>query len=334
MNSRVIDSFRKANHGKKSVFVGKVKSFSNLEHDVQFDHRKAALTLMGEETGFDEKSHIPLGFFDNLPLVVDISQKMFPVQVLSDGEMLLISKTFPDFQKRLNALPPKKSTASKPTRGEKGATILSGPVPATWPKGPVMALKPGTLKSNDGDAKEHFLWFNPQHMKPKSDHDLFLANVQVRYLKSNLKVGSKWKPAEISMDRGTGVWLDAGRFGNVPIVSGRLREFIEKLQANDLEFLPIRAKVKNETQDMFIMHPNRLVACFDATKSKLPPKTKGPGKEWVQGPPEKMILIHSKLPKEACFFRVAEYPAAVLVSSAMVEALRTEGFSGLDFVKP
>ncbi len=325
--------------GKKSVPLrAAIASYEQDEHTVSFRPRGADEVLAGED-GFDVDRYAGLGFLnDDLPLFVDVSKKACPVFVLADGEPTSVARSFDAFIAKLATEPAEKPAAKAPKSArpvaspKRGATTAAGPAktvvgPAqvSWPTDAAVAIELGQVEGG-----KDFLWFD--RVSPKASDEDLLRYVKPQGFREKLTVGARWNPkATMRMDRGTGVWLDVAAFDKrTPVVTPRVREILERIQPEGLEFLPVKAEVGRAKADLFIVNVTRTVPCLDVVASGLPmPPNKFP---YAQATPKKIVLVEANLPSAACFFRVAEIPMLVLASKAMVDALRGERLSGIRFV--
>lgn len=305
-----LDSFAGA---KKLTLSGAVRGFDGDSHPLTLNARAAATVLAGEESGFDDTRHAALGFLSDLPLFVDTSKPALPVKLLADGAVVAVAPSLAAFSKRVmrGARAPKEApaVARGPTK------VVPGRVPAPWPQGEVLVLR-------GGDEGEDFLRF-----ALKANRALYHS-----YVRKGRTVGARWKREKLKYDRGTGRWLDVARLDLEPfsIVTPRVKAALEALQPSGLEFLPLVGDVRGAVGDVYLVNPTVLVPCLDRDASGLP----SPSDAEESLTPHALVVRSSAVPKEPRLFRPQEFPAVVLATGALVEALRGSGFSGLSFVEP
>lgn len=311
-----------ADHAKDTrPFFGAIDTYDSDEHEVDFRWRMAASVLETDEP-WDPERFAAIGFLNgDLPLFIDVSKKAVPVFVRADGELLRVCASFESFAKKVAAAPkgrakgtatkrPKSvATASEP-RGPK--TTYPAPTTLSWPSDPVVGCVFGSAI-----GVHDFLWFDK--VKPKEVAALVQNYVRPKNAGSVRSVAKKWDPAaNMKLDRGTGVWLDFAAYDkHAAVVTPRVKTFLEAIQ-RELEFLPVRATVGRETADVFIVNVLKVVPCLNVQESRI-----DRGQNFV---------LQAGWPEEACLFRPSECPQAIFATQAMVERLRKEPASGINFV--
>lgn len=322
----IVEAFVREHAKAKLPFMGAIDTYDSDEHEVDFAWKSAASVLAGEDD-WDEERFVALGFLNgDLPMFIDVSKKALPVLVRADDELVRVSASFEAFTKTIaksKAKRDKEATAAAkaPSKKATGAAaaavgpkkIYPAPETFSWPSDPVVVAAFG-----EAIGVHEFLWFDK--VKPKENEKLAFDYVRPKVNGVVRSVASRWDArATMKLDRGTGVWLDFARYESwTPVVTPRVKALLESIQPGTLEYLPVRATVGKETADVFIVNVTLVVPCLDVDASDLPL-----GRELVMKP--------GAFPQEACFFRAAEYPGAILATHAMVERMRAERLSGLNF---
>lgn len=117
------------------------------------------------------------------------------------------------------------------------------------------------------------------------------------------------------------------------VVSGRVKGFVETLDLEDVEFLPVRIinhKGRLASDDYWIVNPLTVVDCIDTDASDI---------EWNKIEPDRisfcdeLVLRDDEIPEELRIFRPKHLEDVVLVHEEVGEALAAEGFPGLDIVE-
>lgn len=285
---------------KHLVLSGAVPTFESDPTELTLDARGAATTLANEEWDYDEAKHVALGFVVDLPLFVDASKKALPVYVLADGAPERVAASLAAFVKRVKTEPRPRPT-KKPLPPLEGPTTIPGKVPAAWPPGKALIFRPGSEGAD-------FLRFDV-----RANRDVYYSHIR-----EGRAVGVKWKHETVKYDRGTGKWLDVSQLDMTPygFVTARVKDSIENLQKKGLEFLPLVGDVEGKKGQIFLMNVTLQVPCLDADELAA----------------QRLVLRSGSVPTEPCFFRPTEHVDVVLATGAMVEALRSCGYSGLSFV--
>lgn len=79
------------------LFTGEIDTFDDDVHAIELDPDGADDVLAGDEEGFDDTKHAPLGFLVDKPIFIDLSSKALPVMVLVDGEITTVAESFEAF---------------------------------------------------------------------------------------------------------------------------------------------------------------------------------------------------------------------------------------------
>lgn len=170
-----------------------------------------------------------------------------------------------------------------------------------------------------GKKRNPFLWLD---LRGKN-RDLYYERMQY-----GRPVASDWASRTEPYDRGTGEFLDVafhrGGVGNLPAVTPRVRAILERLPMTGVEFLPHRVSVEGAKADYFIVHPTRMLDCLDVEASQ---PTMHAGLETPS-----TLVFHGAIPADAHVFRIASIPRLVIASPVLVDVLRDQELSGLDFL--
>jgi hypothetical protein len=118
-----------------------------------------------------------------------------------------------------------------------------------------------------------------------------------------------------------------------PVISPKLRQAIEALGQQKIEFLPITIldhKKKVATKDYVVMNPLEIIDCVDIKASKV---------EWndddhtMIAQMDSLVLRESKIAKHVLIFRAKFMESDILVRSEVADALRPQGLTGLHFIE-
>lgn len=315
-----------AKRGKKKPlhYLAPVRGFDG-DLEVRFDPEGAARQLADDEAELGA-AMLPIGFFVDLPLLVDTGKKALPVAVMMEGRPWSVAKTFAAFAKQLGEPP---APVAGPKKGEQllePATIHGYRQPwrkcayaafYQWPSVNPKGLYPELSPPN----RNPFLWID---IKGKN-LDLYYRDIH--YGKS---VAARWQSRTERYDRGTGQFLDVawyngslsyGATGN-PVVTPRVRALLETLPMTGVEFLPTRVSIDGAKADYFVVHPTTLVP---VDRKQVRFKTEY-GNEHLTN------LAFKKLPADLHLFRVAERPDVIVASGAVIELFRPLALSGPDFL--
>jgi hypothetical protein len=117
------------------------------------------------------------------------------------------------------------------------------------------------------------------------------------------------------------------------IISSRVKDFFEQegLDAEKVEYLPFIVKDKKGrvVKDQYYV-ANLLVKidCFDFEKSKHTfSERTGKVRDVTT-----IEVLEDKIPDDAIFFRVGEYPSHMIIRSDFVGKIKQQGFTGLNVV--
>jgi hypothetical protein len=117
------------------------------------------------------------------------------------------------------------------------------------------------------------------------------------------------------------------------IISSRVKDFFEQegLDAEKVEYLPFIVKDKKGrvVKDQYYV-ANLLVKidCLDLEKSQCAIDDNDGEVLDVAT----IVVLEDKIPDEAIFFRVEEYPSHIIIRSDFVEKIKQQGFTGLNAV--
>jgi hypothetical protein len=119
-----------------------------------------------------------------------------------------------------------------------------------------------------------------------------------------------------------------------PIVSRRLKEFLELHTPDSFQFLPVKvyshAKTRDEAGEFWAANLLRYSDCADWTKYSS--TIQRSNEKWVyfESWMEPAIDV-SKIPHTLNVFRVRYFPDIIIVSSLVAQAIVREGFTGVQF---
>ena len=116
---------------------------------------------------------------------------------------------------------------------------------------------------------------------------------------------------------------------DLPVVSPKLKAFIEGLGAPKLEFLPVEIrdhKGKPVKEQYHVMNPLAVVDCLDRDQSDVMWNALSPD---VIAGVNKLVLRLDAIDPELAFFRVKHLYGRVLVNADVADKLNEEDFSAL-----
>jgi len=141
-------------------------------------------------------------------------------------------------------------------------------------------------------------------------------------------------PARCAMDPAfpKDVRLSDNLYGaTMPVISLRLKTFLESAVKNNVEYLPIELinhKGRVEHSEYFVMHPLEVVDCINQEAS---------GVEWNRIAPDRisrcrgLVLNSEAIPGDYNMFRPKYWGKLILIREDLVEALLKTDLTGLFF---
>ncbi len=119
-------------------------------------------------------------------------------------------------------------------------------------------------------------------------------------------------------------------YDSVPIVSDRMRSFLESEAPEHVDFLPIRATFRAKPftgQRYWIMVCRHIIECIDFERSEFSP---------IEGAPHRLSFSHIELfepaiPKKTAIFRTAFNTDAIYVRESFRDAIIASGLTGCQF---
>lgn len=117
------------------------------------------------------------------------------------------------------------------------------------------------------------------------------------------------------------------------VVSQRLKEFIERTEPPEVEYLPvsiINHKGRVASKDYFIVNPYKLLDCIDLEGSEI---------EWNSIDPQiisacfEMVIDETRIDPDATIFRLKYYPTKILVRRDLADEILNGNFTGAHFIE-
>lgn len=117
----------------------------------------------------------------------------------------------------------------------------------------------------------------------------------------------------------------------IPIVSKRLKEFLEAQDLGDVEYLPVTIvnhKGRVASPDYFILNPLTVLDVIDFEQSEVRWSAVKPD---VIASASELVIDESKVPDGVRMLRPKSFAGVVMVDDGLVEELEAEDFTGLLF---
>jgi Immunity protein family (Imm11) len=121
---------------------------------------------------------------------------------------------------------------------------------------------------------------------------------------------------------------------SMPLVSQRLKTFIEERKPKRIEFLRVKIldhKDKPVKDDYFIVNPLTVVDCIDTQQSKFMWNSIDP--ELIAGI-TKLVLKPKAIDPELLMFRPKHDEGRVFLRRDLAQEIQTAGFTGVTFIEP
>jgi len=118
------------------------------------------------------------------------------------------------------------------------------------------------------------------------------------------------------------------------VASGKLKEFIQREQADHIEYLPltiINHKGRIASKDYFILNPIGAVDCIDTQQSNV---------EWNPIDPElidecdQLVIEGDQVPADRFVFRPKFLPSLILIRKVLAEKMKAQPFTGIFLKSP
>jgi hypothetical protein len=123
------------------------------------------------------------------------------------------------------------------------------------------------------------------------------------------------------------------------IISSRVKDFFEQegLDVEKVEYLPFIVKDKKGRvvkEPYYVANLLAKIDCMDIEKSKCSFFEDENGIEDLTDviDVETIEVLEEKIPDEAIFFRIGEFPSHMIIRSDFVEKIKAQGFTGLNVV--
>ena len=119
-----------------------------------------------------------------------------------------------------------------------------------------------------------------------------------------------------------------------PVVSERLKAFIESYKTTAIEFLKVgivNHKGKTIPEPYYILNPLTIVDCIDKEKSKLTWNSIDP--DFISGV-LKLVLRPDDIDPELPLFRPKHLNDRVLINRKLAKKMTDAGFTGMTFMEP
>ena len=119
----------------------------------------------------------------------------------------------------------------------------------------------------------------------------------------------------------------------LPVISNRLKSFIEDKGLPDVEFLPvtiINHKGRIPSRDYWIVNPTRTVDCLDVEASQV---TYSPFDGTIDLM-KRMVLNEDRIADDVTIFRVLNVPGPVLLLTELADEIQAAGFTALLWKDP
>lgn len=155
-------------------------------------------------------------------------------------------------------------------------------------------------------------------------------------LKKGIKIGDSY-PSKVILN----IFPDSGdmltdfidNISSCVIINSIVKDVFEKegLDTNKVEYLPfVLLDKKNKTvkTQYFIANCLICINCFDFEKSKCTKSSRNGSLLDV----ETVVLHENKIPNDAKFFRIGEYPSQIVIRSDLLDVLKEKEFTGISVI--
>lgn len=116
---------------------------------------------------------------------------------------------------------------------------------------------------------------------------------------------------------------------NISVVSEKVADILKDVVGDDVQLLPVNVSPLENDLQYYIVIICKEVACFDWQNSKFDAAPEGPRKLRMVGD---WKICPQAVPDGIHIFYVAEWPAAMIVSSALMLRLIQAGVSGVVYL--